>query len=89
VDEIFTRLDRPDPTATHLHTYSVRYRRAEELVDGILEALGETEREQVSLVVPRKANLILIRATDSVYLKIESSLKTLDVPSKKRVKSAE
>ena len=66
---------------------SIGIRIAEAL--SILEALGGSEREMVSLIVPRKANLILIRATDAVWQKIEASLKTLDVPEKKRRKATD
>lgn len=82
VAEIIARRDRLDPQAPHLYTYAPKHRPAEVLLEEVLESLGKAEGERLSLVVSRRGNLLLIRASEELYRKVEAILQARDVPEK-------
>lgn len=72
-------VDRP-----RLHSYMVRYRRAELLADALLDELSEGEKNRTRVSVGAWRNVILYKTTEDIAKRIETILEGLDVPSKRK-----
>jgi hypothetical protein len=89
VEEIITRMDRAETGSPHLYSFSASNRRADDLREEVLAALSEGESKRVSLLVPGRGNVILIRAPEELYQKVKSLLEAGDRPQKPKVRSSE
>jgi hypothetical protein len=79
VEEIIVRRGRRRSDAPHLHTFLPRHRAAVELHQELLEKMSPGQKKRITIVIPRRMNALMIRASNDEYEEIKGVLESLDV----------